>query len=330
MVKIVYKGKPYELKNGETLLDGLLGHQVDLPHGCRTGTCQSCLLKCTEGDIPEDAQKGLREGQKLNRFFLACLCVPDSEMHIALSQAEESRITARVEGLCALNAEIMKVTLKPEKPIHYKAGQFIRLYNPQGIARNYSLASIPEFDPCLILHVRACPDGVLSQWIHQRLRMGDMVSVSKALGECFYVPGKPQQPLLLIGTGSGLAPLYGILRDALQQGHTAPIHLYHGARNHDGLYLFDDLKSLAKHYSNFEFRVCVSDTRCESTAGILSGRASEIALNAHPDLKGWAVYLCGNPDMVRSTQMQAFLAGCSLDEIHADPFDSQTPKPPAV
>lgn len=330
MVRVVYEGRPYDLKDGDTLLDGLLAHQVDLPHGCKAGSCQSCLLKCTEGDIPETAQKGLREAQKINRYFLACQCLPISEMHVGLPQSEGSRITTRVERLYALNAEIMELTLKPERPIHYKAGQFIRLYNPQGIARSYSLASVPEIDRFLTLHVRAYPDGVLSQWVHQLLRIGDMVSVSEALGECFYVPGQPEQPLLLIGTGSGLAPLYGILRDALQQGHTAPIYLYHGARSHDGLYLFDDLKSLAKRYSNFEFRACVSDGQSESTPGILSGRASDIALNTHPDLKGWAIYLCGNPDMVRTTQMQAFLAGCSLDEIHADAFDSQSVTSSAV
>lgn len=327
MVKVVYEGLPYELKDGETLLDGLLACEVEVPFGCKTGTCQSCLLKCTEGHIPESAQKGLREAQKINQFFLACQCVPESEMHVGLPQSEGSRVIARVERLRALNAEILEVTLKPEDPIHYKAGQFIRLFNPQGMARSYSLASVPELDPSLVLHVRGYPNGVLSHWIHKGLRIGDMVTISQAAGECFYVPGRPNQPILLIGTGSGLAPLYGILRDALAHGHAAPIYLYHGSRTGDGLYLVENLNALAALYSNFEFRACVSNNPGDSTPAALAGRASDIALSAHPALNGWSVYLCGNPDMVRSTQMQAFLAGCSLDDIHADPFDSQAPTP---
>lgn len=330
MVKVVYEGLPYELKDGETLLDGLLAYEAEVPFGCKTGTCQSCLLKCTEGHIPESAQKGLREAQKINGFFLACQCIPDSEMHVSLPQSDGSRVMARVERLRPLNAEIMEVTLKPEEPFAYKAGQFIRLFNPQRVGRSYSLASVPELDQSLELHVRYYPKGLLSPWIHKELRLGDLVLISQATGESFYVPGRPNQPLLLIGTGSGLAPLYGILRDALAHGHAAPIFLYHGSRTGDGLYLVDDLNALAAHHSNFEFRACVSNNPGDSSPATLAGRASDIALSAHPALNGWSVYLCGNPDMVRSTQMQAFLAGCSLDDIHADPFDSQASAPPTV
>ena len=130
--------------------------------------------------------------------------------------------------------------------------------------------------------------------------------------------------MLLIGTGSGLAPLSGILRDALHQGHAGPIHLYHGARNLNGLYLTDEFHSLSEQHHQFVYHPCVSDPETIPPAGIEKGRASDLALKNHPELKGWRVYLCGNPEMVRSTQMQAYLAGASLDAIHIDPFDSQS------
>lgn len=323
MVKVVYEGQPYKLKKGETLLDGLLEHGVQVPHGCRTGSCQSCLLKCLVGDIPKASQRGLRESQKINRLFLACQCLPETAIEVSLPESEGATLLARIEGLRNLNFETMELVLKPERPLDYRAGQFLRLYNPEGTSRSYSLASVPAIDLALALHIRLHPEGLLSPWVHYRLRIGDMVSISEPLGECFYVPGKSDQPLLLIGTGSGLAPLYGILRDALEKGHTGPIHLYHGARTPEGLYLTRDLEHLAAHYPNFGFAPCVSEIGKALPTGILKGRVSEIALAAHSDLKGWRVFLCGNPDMVRSTQIQAFLAGASLEEIHADPFDSQ-------
>jgi NAD(P)H-flavin reductase/ferredoxin len=330
MVKVVFEGSPYEIKEGESLLDGLLAHGVDVPHGCRTGTCQSCLVKCTEGSIPEAAQKGLRATQKLNRSLLACQCVPTGEMHVTATASEGLKLMARIDGLRILNPEILEVTLKPEHRIDYRAGQFIRLYNPDGVARSYSLASVPGIDRALILHIRAYPGGSVSQWVHQDLRIGDMVSISEAMGECMYVPGRPEQPLLLIGTGSGLAPLYGILREALQNQHSAAIHLYHGARTEQGLYLTDELKAMAANHPNLQYHACVSETGTVKDPALLQGRASDLALAHHPDLMGWSVFLCGNPEMVRSTQMQAFIAGTHLDDIHADPFDSQAQKPSAT
>lgn len=191
-----------------------------------------------------------------------------------LQESEGSTLLARIEGLRSLNFEIMELILKPERLLDYRAGQFIRLYNPEGASRSYSLASVPDIDRALALHIRLYPEGLLSPWVHHRLRIGVRVSISEPLGECFYLPGKSNEPLLLIGTGSGLAPLYGILLDALQKGHTGPIHLYHGARTPEGLYLTRDIEHLAAHYPNFRFAPCFREIGKELPTGILKGRPS--------------------------------------------------------
>lgn len=323
MVKVVFEGFSYDIPEENSLLDGLLDSGAEVPHGCRTGTCQSCLLKCTEGEIPAAAQKGLRESQKLNRFVLACQCPPHEGMTFTLPLSDSAPIRAQVQSLHRMNAEIMEVRLKPSSDFTYRAGQFIRLYNPSGVFRAYSLASVQGLDPEISLHVREYPGGQLSSWIHHEMSPGDEVTISEAMGECFYLPGKTDQPLLMIGTGSGLAPLYGILRDALSNGHEGAIHLFHGARTTEGLYLTDELNRLAAETPHFHYQPSVSNPEDGVSMPILTGRATDIAFGTHPDLKGWRVYLCGNPEMVRTGQMKAFLAGASLDEIQADPFDNQ-------
>ena len=325
MPRVVHEGKTYEIPRDITLLDGLLAQGIDVPFGCRTGTCQSCLMTCPTGTPPAASQKGLRETQVLNGQFLACQCYPEGEMVVALPHLAETQRAATVERLRPLNDEIMEVSLRPEGKFLYRAGQFVRLYGPEGFSRSYSLASTPQVDACLVLHIREYPNGQLSSWVHHRLAVGDAVRISDPLGECFYIPGHPEQPLLLIGTGSGLAPLFGILGEALQHGHTGPIHLYHGARDVNGLYHHRELQALVSKHSQLDYQACISSTDNPLPSHILQGRASDIALGEHPDLKGWRVYLCGNPEMVRSTQMQAYLAGAALNEIHADPFDAQSP-----
>jgi len=46
----------------------------------------------------------------------------------------------------------------------------------------------------------------------------------------------------------------------------------------------------------------------------------DVALADNPDLSGWRVFLCGNPDMVNAARQQTFFAGASMREIYADPF----------
>ena len=92
-------------------------------------------------------------------------------------------------------------------------------------------------------------------------RTNPIVSIQGPSGNCFYLPGQPDEPLLLAGTGTGLAPLYGIARDALTQGHCGPIWLFHGSLNPAGLYLQQELTDLAARHANFQYVIGVRQIR---------------------------------------------------------------------
>jgi NAD(P)H-flavin reductase len=165
--------------------------------------------------------------------------------------------------------------------------------------------------------------GKFSEWVHQELTIGDTIAVSDPQGLCYYLPDKMEQSLLLIGTGSGLAPLAGIIHEALEEGHTGPIHLYHGSRDVDGLYWIDEMRELADKYENFHYTPCVS--RGDAPEGVAQGRANDVAMANIPDLKGWRVYLCGHPDMVNHAKRMAYLNGASLQDIYSDAFHVASP-----
>jgi len=302
------------------VLDCLTGHGVPVPHSCRAGVCQTCLMRATEGTVPPAAsQLGLKDSLKLANHFLACLCQPDGDLAVALPDDEHTAVHAIVRKLELLNHDIMLVELECRQPLEYRAGQFINLVRDSAHVRSYSLASVPRLDKHLQLHVRRLPQGRVSGWIHEELQIGQNVEVRGPAGDCLYVPGKPGQPLLLVGTGSGLAPLYGILRDALDLGHIGPVRLFHGSRDLHGLYLTDELRELERRFAQFTYYPCLSGA--DVPAGCTAGRVHEAALRETPNLKGWRVYLCGHPDMVKTTRKKAFLAGAALQEIHADAFN---------
>lgn len=239
-------------------------------------------------------------------------------MEVVLPDSETFRITTEVLSVDALTDTITRLRLHRPQDYDYHAGQYINLYNPQGVGRNYSLASMPILDPFLELHVKLIPHGLISTWVHKDIKVGQEVTIGPAIGTNFYVGDKKDQPIILIGTSTGLAPLYGIVRDALHHGHSGEIKLYHGSGTNAGIYLMQELQQLDENHSNFEYYPCVSKESPRS--GAQAGRALDLALQHNKTLSGWRAFICGDPDVVKATSKALFLAGISLQEIYLDPF----------
>lgn len=318
MRKLDYQGKSYQCREGETVLQAFMRHGVTVPFSCGNGVCHVCMQRCESGDVPDDAQKGLRETLKEQGYFLTCKCVPEGDMEITAPRDADLFNRAVVYKKELLAPDVCRLLLEPATQLYYHAGQFINIRNESGETRSYSLASVPHEDYFLEVHVKRVPSGVMSNWVFDELSENDELEFQGATGSNYYGQGDRDQPLLLIGTGTGLSPLYGIVRDALISGHTGPIHLYHGSRHPQGLYLQSALEELADNYQNFHPVFCVSGD--DIPEGFRAGRASDVAEKEHGDLKGWKIYLCGRPEMVESAQQAVRVAGANELEIHADPF----------
>ncbi len=319
MAKITFQNKKYERLENVSVLDTLLNAGNIIPHGCKSGICQSCLMRASEGVVPKEAKIALKETQQEKNYFLACSCYPDNDLTVELpSEVDIIEFRARVLAKDLLNEDVIQLRLSIPEGFDYRAGQFINLIKDAENQRSYSLASVPVVDEFLELQIKIIENGIVSGWIKNDLSLDDEVILSEAHGDCYYSAGSSDQSILLIGTGTGLAPLYGILRDALQQAHQGDIHLFHGAAKSNALYLVKELTELAETYPNFHYTGCVSQG--ETIGKQVAGRANDIALQRQPDLKGWKVYLCGNPNMVESTRKKVFLAGANIKDILVDAF----------
>ena len=309
-------GAQYQLHDGETVLNGLLRHGVAASHSCMAGVCGSCMMRAVAGSVPSKAQAGLKDSWRIQGYFLACACVPEEDLDIAVPGAE-FRFEAVIRELTPLSDDVLRASVVCQTPMDFRAGQYVTVARRDGLARSYSIASLPE-DGALDLHIRRIPNGRMSTWFHTEARKGDRVTVAGPCGECFYVAGQQQQPLLLVGTGTGLAPLYGILRDALRQGHNGPVHLLHGALHRGGLYLVEELRELARNHAQFRYTPAV--LRGDVEDGFVVGALDRIIAERFPDLSGWRGFVCGDPSLVASLKKQLFLAGMASRDIHADAF----------
>ena len=156
----------------------------------------------------------------------------------------------------------------------------------------------------------------MSEWLHSRAALGTTVWLQGPAGNCFYVPGKLDEPLILAGTGTGLAPLYGIVRDCLRQSHAGPIWLFHGALTREGLYLTEQLAELDRAHENFHYVPSVLPE---------SGPLDKDILTRFGKLVGWKGYVCGDPALVNLLRKKLFLAGMALQSIYADAFLPSAP-----
>jgi NAD(P)H-flavin reductase/ferredoxin len=316
MTKVTLEGSTFELGPGETVLNGLLRNGVHVTSSCRVGACQTCLMRATQGAVPAASQYGLKDTMKARGYFLACVCRPEEDLELKGAGAD-IQVSASIVGLDKLSPTVVRVRLKTERAFDYRPGQYAVILRNDGLARSYSLASLPSED-ALEMHVRKVPQGRMSSWLFDEAKVGDAVVLQGPSGECFYVAGQPEQPLLLAGTGTGLAPLYGVLRDALLQGHTGPIWLFHGAIEPSGLYLVSELRAIAEAHANVRYIPCV--LRGEEAGEVRVGPLDQVLFKDLPKLKGFRSFVCGDPALVTALKKKIFLAGAPLREIYADAF----------
>jgi len=333
MTKIRHGQCVFDLAD-ETVLERLLREGIRVPNSCRSGVCQSCLVRATEGTPPPSAQQGLKDSWRARGYFLSCVAKPTEDLTVVTDDSDALQVSAELVDKTWLSPTVLQVTLRPESSFPYQPGQYINLVVDGNLVRSYSLASVPQIDSALILHVRILPLGRMSSWL-QAAQRGTKLALRGPAGECFYVPGRPTQPLLLCGVGTGLAPLYGVLRDALSQGHSGPIAIVHGARSPSGLYLREQLTALATSHPSVTYLPVVLTEEAASEEGSQHAAApitapivsplEDVIRTRFPKLGGQRVFLCGDAQLVTALRKQVFMQGCSRREILADPFLMASP-----
>jgi len=318
MPMITFEGHDYECNQDETILESLTRHGLLIPSSCQSGVCQTCLSKAVKGTPPKEAQKGLKDTLAAQNYFLACICKPTEDMTLASANSMNQPIVGTLIEKTVLNETVVRLRLKCDAALDYKAGQFVNVEHPEShIVRSYSLASLPKED-FLELHVKRVPEGRMSGYLHDSMQVGESVSIMGPAGDCFYTDRDLTQPILMVGLGTGLAPLYGVARDALQQGHTGEIHIFHGSLAVQGLYYMNELYDLSEQFNHVTYTPCVMHGDVPKDG--VQGDIQQILKAQMNQLKGWRVYVCGDPAIVKIIKQHCFMSGASMADIYSDPF----------
>ncbi len=317
MNTLQFNNQIYDLAPDESVLQCFLRHRIDYPYSCQAGICQSCLIKIKEGDIHPDWQAGLPPTIKSQGYFLACLAKPSSSLKVIPPNAAECEIDAEILSLNQLNHNVIQVKLGLSHPDLWLPGQYLTFINPDGVTRNYSIANIPAQDKYIELHVKIKFHGILGQWFLQKAAIKTAVTLRGPFGQCYYYnPDKLPFTIFLAGTGTGIAPLVGIIRSAIQLHHRGKIILVQGGVTDEDIYYKNEIRELAASFANVSYDPCVLRTQ-----GLYPEASIEKRILMHLiDPKQVQAYVCGPTETTKKIKTQLFLAGVPSAKINSDEF----------
>ena len=136
-----------------------------------------------------------------------------------------------------------------------EAGQHVdlRLTAPDGYEaqRSYSIASAPGA-PVLELAIERLEEGEVSPYFHEIARPGDTFEVRGPIGGHFVWREEDGGPLLLIGGGSGVAPLMAMVRHRARVAPDTRTLLVYSARTWDEIVYRGELFDLEARDANFQ------------------------------------------------------------------------------
>ncbi|MCB9080769.1 MAG: ferredoxin--NADP reductase [Lewinellaceae bacterium] len=242
--------------------------------------------------------------------------------------------------------DTVSLYLEPVEPlsVEYQAGQFLTLLFPEGdeeVRRAYSLSSAPGIDPFFRITVRRQPNGVVSSWLTRKVREGDML-VSLPPAGSFVLspsPGRPRD-LVLVGGGSGIAPLLGILKAALTQEPATTVTLLLANRQWSSVVLREELQQWAQrfperlrchHYLSMPEEPLVDLREQVQPASVYWGRLSNAVLESQcqqaiqhsPDDAHF--FLCGPEGLLLKAGETLGYLGYGAAQIHREHFHVATP-----
>jgi len=201
--------------------------------------------------------------------------------------------SARVSFKKSLSPSALFIQLVPDQTIPFQPGQFCSWLIDQH-RRPLSFANIPTH-PTLDFIVGTAAGGVCSQYA-SRLTPGDQVSFLAPYGR-FITNPTPQKPILLIATGTGLAPIRSHLHYLLAHCPHHPITLIFGNHDKENLFLHDELTKLSHQHPNFSYIPTLS--KSSSTWLGQTKLVTTLAPQLIPNLSHHDIYICGNPNMIK-------------------------------
>ena len=328
------KGAEFHCDADDTLLRAGLRSGLGFPYECNAGSCGTCKVELVEGQITSlrpDAP-GLGERDRVKNRVLACQARPVTDCTIKVRLREENvpkhrpeKFAATLAGFRDLTHDMREFTFKAQDAPGFLAGQYALFYLPGLEApRTYSMSNTDDGSGTWQFIVRRVPGGTGTVTLFDKVAIGSAITLDGPYGLAYLRPDSPRD-IILIGGGSGLAPVLSLARGAVADPRLdgRNIHVFYGARTTRDLCGVAELEALPGYGSRISFTPVLShhgDDSVETWDGA-KGFVHEIAR----DFVGerWAdfeYYFAGPPPMAEAVQRMLMDKRVPFPQVHFDSF----------
>jgi propane monooxygenase reductase component len=333
-VRLEPVGIEMDVEDGETVLDAGFRQGIALMHGCKEGQCSSCKSKLLDGDIEllKYSTFALPDYERDENYILLCRTHAYSDLVVELTNFDEEMLSrsipvkdfsGKVVSVSQLTHDIRMLEIELDQPIKFWAGQYVDLtIADAGVTRSYSMANPPSDGQRLQFIIKKYPDGAFSALLDGGLAPGAAVRAKGPYGGCFHREGR-SGPVLLIGGGSGMSPLWSILQDHIASGETRPVRFFYGARTARDLFYLDRFEAITAQLSDFKFIPALSDTASLNGWAGETGFIHDVVarqVRAEGLIGEIDAYSCGPPPMIDAVMPVLMAAGVEPTRFYYDKF----------
>jgi CDP-4-dehydro-6-deoxyglucose reductase len=329
-VTLLPEGRTFSVRPDESILDAALHLGINLPHSCKGGSCSSCRARVVSGsiDYPFGRPAGISEADVQQGFALLCEARPASNVSVQIREVrladdvEIRDLPCRVARKELLAPDVMAIFLQLPaiEAFHFLPGQYLDVMLPGERRRSFSIASPPHDSRPLELHVRRAPGGEFSKLVFTGLSEKSLLRIEGPLGQFGY-RHDPKVPAILIGGGTGFAPLKSILRHVFEMGLRRELHLYWGARAVPDLYQHELVSDWAARFPDFRYTPVLSDLPAADPWTGRRGLVHEAVIADYPDLRGIDVYASGPPALIEAIRIHGASHGLEPARLYFDSFE---------
>lgn len=237
---------------------------------------------------------------------------------------------ARPMTLVAVTRETddaLSLTLAPVdgRPLAFEAGQFLTLEVPvQGVAqrRAYSISSSAADGARVTVTVKRVPGGLVSNHLHDTAKAGDTLAALGPSGSFTVGDASSPRHVVLVGGGSGITPLMGILRTHLEASPALRFTLVYGSRDREHVIFRGALDALAARHPGRLTVVYALEDAPEGWSGV-TGRLDEATCarvfgDLAADDATWM--LCGPDPMMAAARAALLARGVAPARIREERF----------
>lgn len=242
------------------------------------------------------------------------------------------RVKAVVQVTAEARTYVLENTGGPT-PV-YQSGQFLTLllqHAGKEVRRSYSLVSAPGIDPDLAITVKRVINGEISRYLLNTLRVGDIVHSLYPAGRfTLETNARNQRDIFLIGGGSGITPLFSLLKTVLRTEPRSHVTLIDSNKNQETTLFWDQLQELERQYPRQLMGIHLfSDPSAEwrKYRGRLENSLLERLVNENlidsPEQAEF--FICGPSTLMRMVRITLIFMGFPQEAIHKENFITNLP-----